>query len=790
MKSLFTLSFIDSELLKLYMTTRQRDVVKISLIIWLSMTYKFQKTVDFHAPLLVMTQIYNLYQVGTSNAKTDNIALVNNIVGFNFFMLSGLLTSSKWYYTAVGFASSMLATILFYSLFVGIEEVPTLMQFVVTTSIVAYSSYMIEYRTKMELLQIVQVKRMNEELQGILMNFPEGIILYSQDNGEVILANKEMKRIFKCQSDQNEKNLVKQKINQNLLLPVNLLNQQQQLATEGKELMRSQQKVSMITAAQNYEEGQCFQMDEILNPIRESNPVFETFQGSNINQDMSQDNSQELITIKESKILYESKNLSMIMVKCMTPLMRYEKLKLENHFYEMLTATVSHDMRTPLNAMCGLLSNIEPFIVYEVGQKLLRIVKSSSKILLFLVNDLLDFQQIKNGKFRKNEMPCNIKDTINEAIEIIKLAIEEKGLTLNFHIENNIPEELVTDSQRINQILLNLLQNALKFTHKGEINLFIKYDAVYNKLFFTVKDQGIGIKHEDRKKLFTLFGKLESTASINTSGIGLGLNICKMIVESFGGQIYIEDNKGESGTSFTFTIQCKGDISNVDFVSYLNTQRSNTSQNILFTNIDQDLIDHCQVGLEIEKYMNQEKCDVSIDSENYSSVRKLTDVEVYQPSIRQLKLEKIQQCPCQQRQDILVVDDNIFNVVTLQTILEFQFNLKSDKAMNGLDALKKVEERINLQQDSPCFCKLQRKNYKLIFMDCNMPVMDGFQATEQIRLLQNQTDVKIKIIALTAYTTDNFKIKSSEAGMDSFITKPIQCEIIKALLIQDGFIQN
>lgn len=102
----------------------------------------------------------------------------------------------------------------------------------------------------------------------------------------------------------------------------------------------------------------------------------------------------------------------------------------------------------------------------------------------------------------------------------------------------------------------------------------MKYDEVLNKLIFTVKDQGIGIKQEDKNKLFTLFGKLESTANMNTTGIGLGLNICKKIVESFGGQIYIDDNLNEPGSAFTFTIQCSGSVGEVDFVSQANMNRS------------------------------------------------------------------------------------------------------------------------------------------------------------------------------------------------------------------------
>ncbi len=108
-------------------------------------------------------------------------------------------------------------------------------------------------------------------------------------------------------------------------------------------------------------------------------------------------------------------------------------------------------------------------------------------------------------------------------------------------------------------MLLNLLQNALKFTERGRIKVTISYIQASNMLKFQVSDQGIGIKPEDKAKLFKLFGKLEATASINTSGIGIGLNICKQIVETFGGTIYIEDNRNTPGTTFTFTIKCKSE---------------------------------------------------------------------------------------------------------------------------------------------------------------------------------------------------------------------------------------
>ena len=117
----------------------------------------------------------------------------------------------------------------------------------------------------------------------------------------------------------------------------------------------------------------------------------------------------------------------MILFKNLTPVVKYEKLKIENHYYEMLTATVSHDMRTPLNAIIGLLGNLDCFVI-EQGKRFLPIIKNSSQFLLFLVNDLLDFFQIKNGKFKKNEKPTNLRESIRGLLDMFRVGASEKGI--------------------------------------------------------------------------------------------------------------------------------------------------------------------------------------------------------------------------------------------------------------------------------------------------------------------------------------------------------------------------
>ena len=120
-----------------------------------------------------------------------------------------------------------------------------------------------------------------------------------------------------------------------------------------------------------------------------------------------------------------------------------------------------------------------------------------------------------------------------------------------------------------------------------------------------------------------------------------------------------------------------------------------------------------------------------------------------------------------------MVDDNVFNIMTLQTILEISLKLKSDKALNGKLALDLIKKRIEENKREPCSCSRKRANYKLIFMDCNMPVMDGFQATQEIRNLLLDKDDSIHIVALTAYTTEDFEKKCLNIGMDTFLTKPV-----------------
>ena len=148
-----------------------------------------------------------------------------------------------------------------------------------------------------------------------------------------------------------------------------------------------------------------------------------------------------------------------------------------------------------------------------------------------------------------------MKRSVSELLDIFRVAIAEKGIQLHYVCSERMPEEVVTDAQRINQVLINLMQNAVKFTMQGSITVEMDYETSIDMLRVTVRDTGIGIKNEDKGKLFKMFGKLEDTAVINTTGIGLGLSICKQIVQVFNGTIQLDET--DVGSSFSFTIMCQ-----------------------------------------------------------------------------------------------------------------------------------------------------------------------------------------------------------------------------------------
>ena len=227
----------------------------------------------------------------------------------------------------------------------------------------------------------------------------------------------------------------------------------------------------------------------------------------------------------------------------------------------MLTATISHDMRTPLNAIISVSKNLINELAVnqpckKTWTKFLKIVFNSASLLNFQVNDLIDLFKIRTGKFKPVDSIVNVHELVIEIFEVFSIQTKEKGLELEVKRELNFPPLLYIDSGRLKQVLVNLISNSLKFTFSGSIQVYLAFDYTHEKLNVTVADTGIGIDDSDKHRVFEMFSKIESTLLSNTTGIGMGLSISRKILSSLGGTIQIEPRNAESqrGTQINFTM--------------------------------------------------------------------------------------------------------------------------------------------------------------------------------------------------------------------------------------------
>jgi two-component system, sensor histidine kinase len=359
-------------------------------------------------------------------------------------------------------------------------------------------------------------------------------------------------------------------------------------------------------------------------------------------------------------------------------------------------ANMSHEIRTPLNGIIGttqLLTTNEN--INPAQKELFQTLEASCNLLLNIIEDILDISKIEADKLMLNEKSFNLRDAVKSVIDITspKVNALSKHLFLKFHIDENIAARVIGDENRLKQILVNLVGNAVKFTEVGGIEVMVNGKEIRNNVqlvTFSVRDTGIGIKKEDIVKLFQPFSQVDFSSSRKYSGTGLGLSICKKLVEKMSGYIEVKSHEGR-GSEFTFTIPIKVD---------------NT-------------------------YLPSERTDE--DTFNYTPL------------------------------NILLVEDNQINQLVASRIFE-SFGYAVDVAENGARAIEKAGIT----------------HYDLIFMDIQMPEIDGLQATETI--LKNCVDHIPVIIAMTANAMKEDEEECRKAGMSDFISKPFTIASLKKIL--------
>jgi len=391
---------------------------------------------------------------------------------------------------------------------------------------------------------------------------------------------------------------------------------------------------------------------------------------------------------------------------------------------------MSHEIRTPMNAIIGMTSIGKSATTKERKDYCLTKIEDASEHLLGFINDILDVSKIEANKFDLSPVPFSFEKMLRRVNSVVSFQANEKRQKLSMHMDEAIPEVLIGDDQRLAQVITNLLGNSVKFTPEGgTIRLdayYVSEDNGFCTLMIGISDTGIGISKEQQKQLFNTFHQAESSTTRKFGGTGLGLAISKSIVEMMGGRIWIESELGQ-GAIFRFTFQMeRGGDSKAD----LRIPGANLD-NVHFVTIEEDL------------------------EEAYGEATGAKADEGAPVPDENLGLFAGNRA--------LLAEDMEINREIIIALLE-PTQIKIDCAENGAEALR-------LFSESP-------EKYDLIFMDIQMPVMDGYEATKRIRALNMPNAKAVPIIALTANVFREDVDKSIAAGMNDHVGKPINMEEI------------
>ena len=356
-------------------------------------------------------------------------------------------------------------------------------------------------------------------------------------------------------------------------------------------------------------------------------------------------------------------------------------------------ATVSHEMRTPLNGIMGVAQLMQQAHTTPIQRAHLDVIAHSARHLQSVIGDLLDLSRIESGRLAIVLKPARLHDLVREVVDLLLPVATEKGLRVEVRDATDLPEWIVTDAARVKQVLHNLLGNAIKFTAMGEVALNVELQST--RLLFSVSDTGIGIAADQTERIFQAFEQMAKPGSAEyRTGTGLGLTISRELAHALGGDLTCSSTLGR-GSTFSLNIPC-------------------------------------QPCAPADEPVQAAAADVMSTLQGR----------------------------------VLVAEDSPVNAMIAKAMLE-HMGLAVDCAEDGVVALE----------------RMQQQKYELVLMDCQMPLLDGWQTTRRWRHLERESGrTRTPIVAMTANAVVGDRERCLDAGMDDYLSKPVEMQELKQLL--------
>ena len=406
-----------------------------------------------------------------------------------------------------------------------------------------------------------------------------------------------------------------------------------------------------------------------------------------------------LLRRRMGRLLAEQRRLEAAVAE-RTRELAHQKMRAEeaNKLKSEFLANMSHEIRTPMNGILGMTELVLASPLDREQRELLEVARSSADSLLTLLNDILDFSKIEADRLELSHEPFSLRECVRESVRVMVFRAREKGLDLDYQVAGETPDQLVGDSVRLRQVLVNLVGNAVKFTDTGSVRVYVEAGYVQNgrvTLRFAVTDTGIGVPPDKREVIFEAFRQADGSVTRRHGGTGLGLAISKRLVEMMGGRIWVEE-RAAPGCTFAFTVTFGLTVAGAKAAAAPAAVRSQTPAGKL---------------------------------------------------------------------RILLAEDNVVN----QTVAVRMLEREGHEVVPVRDGLEAVEA-------------LERQEFDVVLMDLQMPRLDGISATSIIREGENGRRRRVPIIAMTAHAMKGDEERCLRAGMDGYLSKPVQAEDLLALI--------